>query len=88
MDGIDGEADELQFGRGVGGILDAAHLVAHHGARTGAGGIDKVGHPEMAVERVAVEGLTGLLGELELRHLTEDGQRPYGNAGGEQQEAE
>src|ERR1017187_5798389 len=88
VDGIDGEADELQFGRGMGGILDAAHLVTHHGAGAGAGGEDEVGHPDMAVERVAVEGLTGLRGELELRYLAEDGQGLYGYAGGEEEEEE
>src|ERR1035438_1898179 len=72
----------------MGGILDAAHLVAHHGAGAGASGKDEVGHPDMAVERVAVEGLTGWLGELELGHLAEDGQGLYGNTGGEEEEQE
>src|ERR1019366_7275299 len=34
---VHGEADQLQFGRTGSGILDAVHLVAHHGAGARAG---------------------------------------------------
>jgi hypothetical protein len=39
----------------------------------------------MAVERLAVEGLTGLSGELEGRDLTQDGEGLGGGASGQQQ---
>src|ERR1039458_4768695 len=43
----------------------------HHGARTGACGVDEIGHPHVPVERFAVERLTGLRGELEVRNIAE-----------------
>ena len=57
---IHSERHQLQLGRAAGEILDTAHLMAHHRAGTVAGRIDKVRHPDMSVERVAVERLIGL----------------------------
>ena len=68
--------NETRLTSGVAAVdnLHAAHLRAHHGARTRAGGVDEVSDPDVAVERLAVEGLAGLSGELEGRDLAEDGQ--------------
>src|ERR1039458_2112900 len=52
----------------------------------GAGGVDEVGHPDVAIERVAVEGPIGFEGELELRHLAERGQGLHRYAGGERED--
>src|SRR5437588_69512 len=54
--GVHGEAYQLDGGRGRGGVLDAAHLVAHHGAWAFARSVDEVGDPDVAVEGLAVEG--------------------------------
>ena len=84
MLGIDGERDQSHIGRSGGGDLHAAHLRAHHGARTRAVGIDEVGHPDMPRERFAVEGLAGLRSELEGRDLAENGKGLGYAAGGQQ----
>jgi uncharacterized protein YukE len=42
----------------------------------------------MAVERSAIEGLAGLSGELERRHLAQDGQRLWSGASGQKYSSE
>jgi len=72
---IDREGDQGHIGRCGGGQLEVVHLRAHHGARTGAGGVDEVSHPDVAVERLAAEWLPGLSDELERRNLPQHWQR-------------
>src|SRR5438552_15734388 len=57
--------------------------MAHHGTRTGAVGEDEVRNPDMAIQAAAVEGLTGLRGEFELRDRAVGGQRRVGARGQE-----